>query len=124
MENGIIGTRVRVYWNLHRKCWSVQHAGRVVAHARSVELAGVTFRVSAAGRARVLREGRKNVHAFACGELRALDASPGIDVGDAAAVSYNPRRGASFYRVADGADVARAARAFLGNRSVHCMGAE
>ena len=60
---------MRVYRNLHQKCWSVQQKDskgrwKVVAHAESITLADCVFRVSEAGRQRVLSEGRKNVHAY------------------------------------------------------------
>jgi hypothetical protein len=43
--------------------------GRVVAHAEKLQMEGVKFRVSEAGRRRVIRTGRKNVHAGAEGEI-------------------------------------------------------
>lgn len=62
-----IGTPVRVYWNFHRKLFSVQVKGekgwRVAGRVRSLRLENVTFHVSQAGRERVLRERKKNVHA-------------------------------------------------------------
>jgi hypothetical protein len=66
--------RVRVYWNLHRKEWSIQthtkgKGWRVFAHGSSVWLKDVTFKVSEAGRQRVISQRRKNVHAYAIGEL-------------------------------------------------------
>jgi hypothetical protein len=36
---------VKVYWNLHRDCFSVQQDGLVVCHADQVELRDVTFKV-------------------------------------------------------------------------------
>lgn len=67
--------QVRVYRNLHKNCYSIMarvaNGWRVVAHAESVGLHGVTFKVSQAGRNRVLASGKKEVHAFACGELKA-----------------------------------------------------
>jgi hypothetical protein len=64
--------KVFVYYNLHRKCWSVKalegpRKGRVIAHTNEVWLDGVEFRVSQAGRQRVLREKKKNVHAGVVG---------------------------------------------------------
>ena len=53
------------YYNLHQSCWSEMLRGKVVAHHQAVELFDVEFRVRQAGRKRVLREKRKNVHAFA-----------------------------------------------------------
>ena len=60
---------VKVYWNLHRDCYSIQQDGLVVAHADMIDLRSVTFKVNEAGRQRVLKEGRKNVHAFVVGYL-------------------------------------------------------
>ena len=64
--------RVFVYFNLHRKCFSIKalegdRKGRVVAHSTTVVLEGCKFKVSEAGRQRVLREKRKNVHAGVTG---------------------------------------------------------
>lgn len=61
--------RVEVYWNLHRKCWSVRHKGRVIVHASSVSLREVQWVVQPAGREKVRREKRKTVHAFARGTV-------------------------------------------------------
>lgn len=62
---------VRVYKNLHKNCLSVQAKvnGRwkVIKHVNSIYLEDVEFKVSQAGRKRVLHEGRKNVHAFVVG---------------------------------------------------------
>lgn len=60
---------VKVYWNLHRDCYSIQQDGLVVAHAEQIDLRDVRFKVSEAGRQRVLRERKKNVHAFVIGYL-------------------------------------------------------
>jgi hypothetical protein len=64
--------RVFVYFNLHRKCFSIKalegdRKGRVVAHRDTVVLENCRFKVSEAGRQRVLREKRKNVHAGVSG---------------------------------------------------------
>ena len=65
--------KVFVYFNLHKKCWSVkalegENKGRVIAHEDFIILRDVVGRVSKAGRERVLREKRKNVHAGIVGE--------------------------------------------------------
>lgn len=63
---------VKVYFNLHKKKFSVQSKvnGRwkVVKHVDEICLQNVRFKVSEAGRQRVLREKRKNVHAYVIGE--------------------------------------------------------
>ena len=56
--------RYYIYWNLHKDCYSVRYKGRVFAHYNSIVAEGVTFKVSERGRQRVLRDKRKNVHAF------------------------------------------------------------
>jgi len=90
---------VRVFKNLKHGCYSILQNGRVRASARQVRLTDVEFRVREAGRQRMLREQRKNVHAFAVGRLiefvhpseeRTLDDLTGRDV------FYNPYRFDSF----------------------------
>lgn len=63
--------KVRVYFNLHSGLWSIQDykTRRVIGHASRVNLTDCTFQVSEAGRQRVLRERKKNVHAFVVGTL-------------------------------------------------------
>ena len=95
--------RVRVYWNLHKDCYSLlnweprdPNKGRLLKdfpHRNSVELHDVKFVVQPGGRARVLREKRKNVHAYLEGELVYEDfsISPGY-----LPVWYNPYRSNKF----------------------------
>lgn len=93
-------TKVYVYYNLHKHCWSVRERGKVIAHLPSLTLEDVTFKVSLKGRERVLREQRKNVHAFAVGVLKpALIVPP-----DALRISYNPYR-SSFFETSQGVPV-------------------
>lgn len=75
--------KVFVYWNLHRDCWSVKalegpDKGRVVARSDHVLLSQAKGKVSEAGRQRVLRERKKNVHAGIVGYLEGFtwDVSP------------------------------------------------
>ena len=75
MGNEITSTmmnqKVEVYRNLHKKCWSVRNnaTGHVLWHCTEVILKDVDLVVRPGGRAKVRREKRKNVHAFAKGEL-------------------------------------------------------
>ena len=64
--------KVFVYFNLHRKLFSVKALegpmkGRVIAHRHALLINDATFKVSEAGRQRVIREQRKNVHAGVSG---------------------------------------------------------
>ena len=89
------GMPVDVYWNLHKRCFSVRSRsrdsyGRVIAHAQSVNLRSVSFIVSAQGRSRVLSEKRKNVHAFMRGVWSCEVASCEIPI------TYNPYNSGTF----------------------------
>ena len=87
----------RIYFNLHRKLFTVQHktakGWRVLHHADEVHMHFPCFKVSEAGRQRVLREKRKNVHAFVEGiigdPMRLFPA-------DLQRVSYNPYKAGTF----------------------------
>ena len=61
--------KVRVYWNLHKKVWSVQDvkSSRVIAHRQFITIRDAKFVVRKGGQKRVREEGKKNVHAFAVG---------------------------------------------------------
>lgn len=64
---------VRIYFNLHKKKFSVQakvdKRWKVVAHVEDAYLKNASFKVSESGRQRVIKEKRKNVHAFIIGTL-------------------------------------------------------
>lgn len=89
----MIGERVFVYRNIHKKCYSVKSlkTNRVIAHVDSIDLINVSFRVSQAGRDRVLREKRKNVHAGVVG----IVASSSLE-NATTDVTYNPYKYNSF----------------------------
>lgn len=80
--------RVEIYRNLTKDCWSIRHRGKVVGHAKSVVIHNPEFVVSAAGRERVLRERRKNVHAVVRGELVSFDEATTLE--PVTSVTYNP----------------------------------
>lgn len=89
--------QVKVYWNLNKHCWSVQHKGKVVYHLPEVVLKDASFKVSEAGRQRVIKEGRKNVHAFVVGEL-ILDNAPRSSYKTLGSpITYNPYKHPWFY---------------------------
>lgn len=87
--------KVTVYWNLHRNCWSIRHKGKVIGYADSLMLNDVTFKVYEASRQRVIREKKKNVHAFACGTLLEKNGVKPENMNRA--ISYNPYRFSFFY---------------------------
>lgn len=97
--------KVFVYWNLHKHCWSIKalegpDKGRVIAHAASWSVDRPIFKVSEAGRQRVLREQRKNVHAGVVGTLvdwRRVGGFGHLDVpSNSRPITYNPYKGPTF----------------------------
>ena len=91
--------RVEIYYNLHKHCLSVRNKGKVIAHVPSVLVKDASFVVQPAGRAKVLREKKKNVHAFVRG-MNCLDDSftPALDGLTPVEVTYNPYKYNSFVR--------------------------
>lgn len=99
--------RVKVYRNLHKKCWSVLGPeGRVILRTPRVAVLDADFVVRQGGRLRVLETGRKAVHAFVVGTLM-TNAIPSTD--GMVPVTYNPRLNETFIRCDDGA-------------AIHCAG--
>lgn len=89
--------RVFVYFNLHKKVWSVKclKTGRVIFHTKSLTLRNCQFKVSKRGRERVLLERRKNVHAGVVGTLIAID-QPTCKFDAKREVTYNPYKYETF----------------------------
>jgi hypothetical protein len=95
MVQNYLGEKVFVYRNLHRKCYSVKsvRTGRVIAHVDSIDLIDVRFKVSEAGRQRVLKTKQKNVHAGVVGYIADVSL-----LCQSSKVTYNPYRFDSFIR--------------------------
>jgi len=70
--------------------------GRVIQHLSAVYLKNCTFKVSQAGRQRVLREKRKNVHAMIVGDLVTLNDRFPQDKAAFRHVYYNPYKVSTF----------------------------
>jgi hypothetical protein len=87
-------TRVAVYRNLNGQVWSLlaldgKYRGQIVGHAKQLLLDLPVFKVSEAGRQRVIIEHRKNVHAMVAGIISDEDKLPEY-LDDVARVTYNP----------------------------------
>lgn len=114
--NPIINQRHETYWNLHKDVFSVRVKGRVIQHIRAAVVRNVTFAVQPAGRAKVLLEQRKNVHAFVRGDwMRPLRwewwhlASDQLN--DDYRVTYNPYNAGTFVSCSTGDAIYEADRA-------------
>ena len=101
--------RVEVYFNLHKKTFSVRNCktGLVIAHTDNIWVEDPVFVVRKAGREKVLREKKKNVHAFVRGtwmkDLLVEDAQKIFDHrGVSEEVTYNPYKYDSFITKQDG----------------------
>ena len=97
LSSEFIGTRVRVYRNLRNGLMSVQAKSingswLVVGHVESCLLYDADFAVSEAGRQRVIKDKRKNVHAFIYGELAGVDTDAVLPT----KVMYNPYKYKTF----------------------------
>ena len=88
---------VQVYRNLHKRgtIYSVRQFGKVIGHAKSLGLTNCQFIVRESGRQRVIKSGRKNVHAWVKGFIANKDY--GIQHNEIPIrVSYNPKKNSSF----------------------------
>lgn len=111
----------RIYRNLRKKCYSIQGKvnGRwkVIKHGNDFVAQNCVFKVSEAGRQRVLRTKRKNVHAFVvCEDVMknyafSLDGFP--------AVCYDPYSAPTFTK--DGQPIHSAELLFMGAKGVKIL---
>lgn len=114
--------RVFVYFNLHKKVFSVkalegENKGRVVAHVNRILIDRPEFIVSESGRQRVLRDRSKNVHAGVRGIWTAwVDGIEGWD--HLTPVTYNPYLYSTFVEKATLAPVHKATFAVLDNKRI------
>ena len=90
--------RVYVYFNLHKKCWSVRQSGKIIEHTNQVMLRDCRYLVAQAGRLKVLKEKKKNVHAGVSGYL--VDSVPNVPE-YSSELTYNPYRYKTFVSKAD-----------------------
>jgi hypothetical protein len=112
---GVVSGNVKVYFNLHKKVFSVQHKGLVIDHTDHLHMHNVQFRVSEAGRQRVIREKRKNVHAYVVAPVAEVRKAY-LDTAQTdgwEAVTYNPYRDSTFVRRVDRSAVCDAYEAYL-----------
>ena len=88
LEN-YIGVKVAIYYNLHKHTFSVkamegEMKNKVVGYSDTLILSptkdGVVFKVSEAGRRRVLATKNKNVHAVVVGELTGVNVLTSVNV--------------------------------------------
>lgn len=86
---------VKIYKNLHNGLFSVMQNNLVVAHIESFILNNVTFKVNESARQKVLKEKKKNVHAFITGLLNNVNCD--MSYSRLSAITYNPYKASNFY---------------------------
>lgn len=104
------GLAVEVYWNLHKHVFSVRDrkTGLVVGHCTDINLMDVKFKVFENRRQTVIREKRKNVHAFVRGTVSPDELHlRGLPSGYTRA-RYNPYESGSFMDADTGVPLAGA----------------
>ena len=96
------GDKVEIYRNLHNGTFSVRRDGKVVYHLENHQILRLTdakFAVQPAGRAKVIVEQKKNVHAFIRGTVDKeggyLGEAPPHEIFE---VSYNPYKSDMFQK--------------------------
>lgn len=100
-----MNAKTYIYWNLHKDCFSFRKNGLVYEYLKNEErafLVGCEFKVSEKGRQKVLREKRKNVHAFVTALTKLNTISEPTDWTLYAEVTYNPYKYATFVRKDNG----------------------
>lgn len=108
---------IKVYRNLHKQCWSIQQDGLVKAHTNLIKLFDCEFIVNQKGREKVIKEKRKNVHAFIKGYLSELFDSI-LDASHGTEVTYNPYKNEFFYEKNSGSSIHSADAVLLDDRKV------
>lgn len=109
--------KVKVYWNLAKRVYSVQHKGKVIAHRDTMCLMNVHFNVSEAGRRRVLKKKSKNVHAFVVGtwieEQKYADALGFVCSDMGTEITYDPYKYETFVTKTDYSPILTASFVFM-----------
>lgn len=91
-----LNKKVWVYYNLHKKIFSIKYKNKVVKHSNFIVLNNVKFIVRKSGNNKVRKDKQKNVHAFVCGTL--------IEIGElvknitqySKIIGYNPYKFTTF----------------------------
>lgn len=115
------GLKVFVYFNLHKKCFSVmalegEYKRLVVLHAYELVLINAVFSVNQKRRAKVLIEKSKNVHAGVIGYLNTeIENVLGEEV------TYNPYLYTSFVYVDNKKEISKAEKVFFQNRKLFAV---
>jgi hypothetical protein len=122
--------KVEIYYNLNKHVLSVRQKGLVIKHTPAAEVFNAKFVVQPGGRKRVLREKRKNVHAFIRGTAGRLsktilteawrDVST-TSINNWVRVTYNPYKYNSFVEAESGEPIHESPHVIISGRTVYAQ---
>jgi len=119
------GKWVETYYNLHKHVLSVRRGGRVQLHTDTLMLEDVKFAVQPAGREKVLKQKRKNVHAFVRGNYEPIKAKDIMDLSKSVynwvKVYYNPYKTKTFVVTKTGKPIHEAIRVIIKNKEIWAL---
>lgn len=124
------GKWVEAFYNLHKHVLSVRKGGRVRLHTDAVMLEDAKFAVQPAGREKVLRERRKNVHAFVRGHYEPIKSEDVMDLSKSrfchptynwVRVYYNPYKTKTFEIMETGEPIHEAIRVIIKNKEIWAL---
>ena len=127
------GKWVETYYNLHKHVLSVRRGGRVQLHTDALMLEDVKFAVQPAGREKVLKQKRKNVHAFVRGNYEPIKSGVVIDFDSSMRfilsgfgynwerVYYNPYKTKTFVVTKTGKPIHEAIRVIIKNKEIWAL---
>jgi len=121
--------KVEIYYNLNKHVLSVRQKGIVIKHTPAAEVFNAKFVVQPGGRKRVLREKRKNVHAFVRGTAGRLSKTVLSEMlgrkyevpGNWVRVTYNPYKYSSFVEADTGKPIREAAHVVISGKTVYAQ---
>ena len=109
-----------IYRNLHTGNFSVKHKGIVIARLSNIVAKCVEFKVSSKGRAKVLAEKKKYVHAYVvCSDYEACSQYYANAMKTGEEVYYNPYKHSSFVIATTHEKIVSCPLALLTNNKVY-----
>ena len=121
--------KVEIYYNLHKHVLSVREKGLVIKHTPAAEVFNAKFVVQPGGRKRVLRDKRKNVHAFVRGTAGRLSKTILSEMlgrkykvpANWVRVTYNPYKYNSFVEAESGEPIHESPHVIISGRTVYAQ---
>ena len=111
-RGGLVGKSTKIYWNLHKHEFSIVQDGLVVRHLDYFEIQDCVLRVQPAGKDKVRKEKKKNIHAYVQGMPCGSMGGKSYQIGEA---TYNPYKYDSFVMVDTGEPIYEADHIWLGS---------